>query len=153
MRTASSTTIDSFDTTGTLTVPYADLLAHVSVILIPAIFRPEALLPGARLFFRVTGAIAGLLMTVVMWDRRRMLQSLQTANKQLERHRCRVVSLISTLHASTLMISLPKFLPVSSPMNALGAFSSPLTMSSRDLILPSLTQVDISLKNSRNRFP
>ena len=61
-----------------------DAIMFASVVLVPAIFRPEDLLPCARLFYRVTGIIAALAMTAVMWDRRRMLQALQLANKQLQ---------------------------------------------------------------------
>ncbi len=44
--------------------------------------------------------------------------------------------------------NLPKFLPSSSPIKALGASSKPLTNSSRYLIRPCANQLDISLKNS-----
>lgn len=48
----------------------------------------------------------------------------------------------------TCTTSLPKFLPSSRPMNASGAFSSPGTICSRYLILPSAYQVLMSWANS-----
>jgi PAS domain S-box-containing protein len=80
-----------------LIVPYATrfvrgraeiaLLASTiaAVYLIPAFFRMELIWPGGGLFYRTTGVIVGLGLLGLLWQRRRIVKSLQEMNGELEK--------------------------------------------------------------------
>ncbi len=62
----------------------AALLCVVTVFLAPAIWAPDLLSPGG-IRNRIFGVIIGLLMTWLLWDRRRFALKLEAANRELER--------------------------------------------------------------------
>jgi two-component system cell cycle sensor histidine kinase/response regulator CckA len=71
-------------TTSPRSMVAAALLCSVTVFLAPALWAPDLLSPGGTRN-RIFGVIVGLLMTGLLWDRRRFALELQSANRELER--------------------------------------------------------------------
>ena len=61
----------------------AALVCSVIVFVAPALWAPDLLSPGGTRN-RIFGVIVGLLMTGLLWDRRRFALGLQSANQELE---------------------------------------------------------------------
>jgi two-component system cell cycle sensor histidine kinase/response regulator CckA len=62
---------------------YATAIA--TTFLVPMIFRPQLLFGGTGIFNRTLGALVGMLVIFLIWERRRYVNALESSNEELER--------------------------------------------------------------------